>query len=316
MTIELTVLGTASQSPTPSRNHGGYVLRWGHELVLVDPGEGSQRQLAIAHRQAARLTRVCITHFHGDHCLGLPGVLQAHALQGPTRRLSLHFEPSQAHYVDHLVAGSHLDFDLRVDREGIGPGESLDVGEFTISAHRLDHGEPPAVAWRLDGGLRSHLVPERLAEAGIVEEAIADLVEHGELRVGDRVVTIEEMSEVRPRPVVAFVMDTRPCDGALAAARGADLLVCESTYTSDDAELADRHHHMTAGQAAELAREAGVGLLVLSHYSARYTDEQVMARDAASIFPNVIAARDLQQITVPHPPRTGATQPPQSSSAT
>ena len=302
MTIELAVLGTAAQSPTATRNHGAYLLRWDREVVLVDPGEGAQRQLVLARQSPARLTRVCITHFHGDHCLGLPGVLQANGLASRTNRISLHYEPSQRSYVDHLLASTCVDFDLRVDHEPIDVGESRDIGEFAVSAHRLDHGEP-TVAWRLDGGVHQHLVPERLDEVGITGAAIAELQDAGELRVGDRVVTVEELSEPRQRPVVAFVMDTRPCAGAFEAARDADLLVCEATYVSDDADIAESHHHMTARQAGGLARDAGVGLLVLTHYSARYPDEQVLAADAAEVFPDVIAARDLQHITIPHPPR-------------
>jgi ribonuclease Z len=292
--LQLTVLGTASQQPTRERGQGGYVLRWADELVLFDPGEGCQRQLLLAGISPAKITRTAITHFHGDHCLGLPGFLQSRAQQ-TDRPITLHYAPGGEKFVDHLLAGSVIDFDLAVRREPIEPGTILELARFSISAANLDH-PTPAIGFRLEEPPSRHLVPDLLDQAGLEKLDLQLLKQQGKIRHRGRTVSIEEVSEVRRGPSVAFIMDSSPCDGARRLADRVDLLICESTYLSNEAEMAVTHGHMTAVQAGSLAAGAGVGLLVLSHFSGRYPEPQDFADEASSEFQPVVAARDLSTI--------------------
>ena len=293
--FELTILGTASQAPTRDRGQGGYLLRWGDELVLFDPGEGCQRQILLAGMSAAAVTRVCITHFHGDHCLGLPGFLQSRALI-TDRRIALHYPTHGQGFVDHLLAGSLIDFDLRVDLEPLDPGDQITAEQFVLTAAALDH-TAPAIGYRFEGPVGWHLVPDRLERAGMDGEAIGEMRRSGRVLVGEREVGIRSMSEQRGGPTVAFVMDTRPCVGAAELAAGADLLICEATYLAEDAALAEAHGHMTATQAATLAADADVGLMVMSHFSNRYDDLEAFTIEARETFPAAIAAEDLSCIS-------------------
>jgi ribonuclease Z len=296
---ELVVLGTASQVPTRTRAHQGTLLRWGQEVVLFDPGEGTQRQLTLAGVPASRITRICLTHLHGDHCLGLPGVLQRMALDGASHPVDLYFPASGQEYVDRLRHASAAFGSPQVREHPVSAdGVVDDWGSLTLHARALDH-RVDTFGWRLEEPDRRRMLPERLAALGIAGPAVGDLQRTGALTVDGRTVRLEEVSEPRDGQSFAFVMDTRHCAAAVELARGVDLLVCESTYVSGEEALAEAYAHLTAAQAASIAAEAGARRLVLTHYSGRHPDEEVFATDARRLFADVHAARDLDRIPVP-----------------
>jgi ribonuclease Z len=291
---ELVVLGTASQVPTRARAHHGAVLRWDDEVVLLDPGEGTQRQLTLAGVPAGRITRICLTHLHGDHCLGLPGVLQRMGLDGATG-VDLYFPASGQQYVDHLRHASVAEERLAVREHPVSAdGLVDDWGPLSLHAAALEH-RIDSYGWRLQEPDGRRMLPDRLAERGVSGQDVGRLVRGGVL--GD--VRVEEVSEPRPGQAFAFVMDTRRCEAAVRLARGVDLLVCESTFLSGEADLASSYAHLTAADAGRIAAEAGARRLVLTHYSQRHSDEAVFADEARQFFPDVHAARDLDRVPVP-----------------
>lgn len=297
------VLGTASQAPTRYRNHNGYLLRWDGHHILFDPGEGTQRQLVLAGLSGADVHRICLTHFHGDHCFGLPGVLARMALDHVTRPVPIHHPVEGADQLAHLELAAPPHEPVPVVHHPVhGAGEAVDTPVGALVARRLDHGPVPTVGWRLDEPDGRRLLPERLAALGIEGPDRARLVDAGHLEVDGRTVTVEEVSVERTGQHFAFVMDTRWCEGALALADGVDLLVCESTFLHAERELAERYFHLTARGAARLAVEAGARRLVLTHYSQRHPDEDDFLREAeqeAAGRVEVVAARDLDRIPVP-----------------
>jgi ribonuclease Z len=295
---ELVVLGTASQAPTRFRNHNGYFLRWDAEGILFDPGEGAQRQLLLAGVPASAITRVCITHFHGDHCLGLPGIVQRLSLDRVEHPVPVHFPASGAVYAERLLAAAAFHETADVRPCPAEPGVVVDAPPFTVVARRLDH-HPDTLGWRIEEPDGRRMLPDALDAAGIRGPDIARLQREGTLGVAGRTVTLEEVSVHRRGQVFAFVMDTRRCDAAAELAEGADMLVCEATFVSGEEDLAEAYGHLTAAQAAALARDAGVRLLVLTHYSQRHPDEQAFLDDARAVFADVVAARDLLRVPVP-----------------
>jgi ribonuclease Z len=305
---ELVVLGTASQMPTRFRNHNGYLLRWDGHGILFDPGEGTQRQFAFADTSTGQVHRICITHFHGDHCLGLPGMLLRLSQDGIDHPVQLHYPASGQRYLDRLRHASigHDTIDLRpmpVDTATLDRGAVTDVDrtdEFTVSAAPLDH-RADAIGWRIEEPAGRRMLPDRLEDVGVRGPDVGRLRDEGRIEVDGRTVTLDEVSEHRPGQVFAFVMDTTWCDGALALAAGADLLVCESTFLDADAALAREYGHLTARQAGRIAAEAGARRLVLTHFSQRYPDDQVFADEAGREFDDVVVAHDLARI--PLPPR-------------
>jgi ribonuclease Z len=298
---ELVVLGSASQVPTRHRNHNGYVLRWDGEAILFDPGEGTQRQYTLAGLSAAATTRICVTHFHGDHCLGLPGMIMRIALDGGAGPVPIHYPAGGQAYFDHLrfaTAGQeHVPVDAHpVHEPGIVHADERLSVRCAPLRHRIE-----TLGWRIEEPSGRRMLPDRLASFGIVGPDVGRLQSAGTLNLGDRTVALEEVSEPRRGQSFAFVMDTAWCDDAVELATDADLLVCEATFLSSDADLAEEYGHLTARQAGRLAAEAGVRRLVLTHFSRRYTDVQAFADEASEEFTDVTLADDLMRI--PLPPR-------------
>jgi ribonuclease Z len=300
---ELVVLGTASQAPTRSRNHNGYLLRWDNEGLLFDPGEGTQRQMLFAGVRASQITHICITHFHGDHCLGLPGVLQRMSLDRVSHVVDACF-PAQNQDVFSRLRHAALFDDVTNLRERpvAGGGTVLAAPAFRVEAQPLSH-TVPAIGYRLVEPDGRRMLPDELAALGITGADIGRLQREGHLAAGGRTVRLEQVSEPRRGQRLAFVMDTRLCDGAFALAEGADMVVCESTFADTEAALAHEYGHLTAGQAGRIAAESGARLLVLTHFSQRYDacdGVQRLAEQAATAFGGeVMLARDLDRIPVP-----------------
>jgi ribonuclease Z len=300
---ELVVLGTASQVPTRRRNHNGYLLRWDADALLFDPGEGTQRQMQFAGVRASQVGSICITHFHGDHCLGLPGVLQRMSLDQVSRVVDAYYpEQSSAVFGRLRYASLYHDDALRLRERPVGgDGVISSGGAFRLEARELSH-SVPAFGYRLAEPDGRRMLPDRLAAAGVTGSDVGRLQREGRLARGGRVVTLEQVSEPRPGQRFAFVMDTRLCDAAFALADRADLLVCESTFADADASLAREYGHLTAGQAGRIAAESGARLLVLTHFSRRYGDDGAtrLAGEAGAVFGGeIVAAVDLDRIAVP-----------------
>ena len=299
---ELVVLGTASQAPSRHRNHNGYLLRWDGQAFLFDPGEGTQRQFTLARVSAASVDRICITHFHGDHCLGLPGMIMRLSLDAGNLPVPVHYPASGQDHFERLRFATAGQEYVPVDGCPVtSPGVVHQDDLVTIRAVELSH-PVDTIGYRVEEPDRRHMIVDRLDEFGITGPAIGQLREIGSIVHDGRTVYEEEVSEYRRGQVFAFVMDTRWCLGALELADGADLLVCESTFLDVDADMADQYGHLTARQAGRLAHEAGARCLVLTHFSRRYPDEQAFVDEARSEFDGeIVLAVDL--IRIPVPPR-------------
>ena len=305
-TRELVVLGTASQAPTRERNHNGYLLRWDGDGFLFDPGEGTQRQMLRAGVSASDVTRLCITHFHGDHCLGVPGVVQRLSLDRVAHSVVAHYPLSGAEYFGRLRhASAFHETVLLVEEPVAGDGVVARALGWTLQAARLDH-PVEAFGYRLEEPDGRRMLPDRLAAHGITGPDIGRLQHEGRIEVDGRVVQVEEVSEHRPGQRFAFVMDTRLCAAVRDLARDVDLLVIESTFLDADAELAGAYGHLTAGQAARVAAEAGVRTLVLTHFSQRYEAPDAFGAEAARYFDGeIVVAADLARVPVPKRQPTG-----------
>lgn len=298
---ELVVLGTASQVPTRYRNHNGYLLRWDGEGVLFDPGEGTQRQMVLAGVAAGAVNRLCLTHFHGDHCLGVPGVIQRASLDRVSHPIVAHFPVSGQQYFDRLRHASVFYDAADVRAEPVQTDGPVAAGAFgVLEARALDH-SIDVFGYRLVEPDGRRFVPELLSRFGISGPQVGELERAGRITVGDRVIELAEVTEQRHGQRFAFVMDTRLCEGVYELADGADMLVIEATFLQQDEELAQRYGHLTARQAAGVAAACGVRTLVLTHFSQRYLNAADRYRqEAAEVFSgDMVVAEDLMRIPVP-----------------
>lgn len=291
---DLTILGCSSQQPTRSRNHGAYLLRWNDEGLLFDPGEGTQRQFIFANIAPTCVTRIFISHFHGDHCLGLGSMLMRLNLDKVTHPIHCYFPASGKTYFDRLRFCSIYHEHIQVVEHPVAkPGLVEDGDVFRIEAFRLDHGADN-FAWRIKEKDTRRFDAQKLKAFGVDGPLVRTLESEGKINVGGKTVTLDDVSTIRPGDVFSIVIDTLPCKSAEEAARGAKLFLCESTYLEEHHDLAKQYMHMTARQAAELAKKAGAQELVLTHFSARYQNLEGFAKEAKAVFPNTHVADDLK----------------------
>lgn len=294
---DLTVLGCSSQQPTRHRNHGAYLLRWNEEGLLFDPGEGTQRQFIHAEIAPPTVTRIFVSHFHGDHCLGLGSMLMRLNLDRVKHPIHCYYPASGKKYFDRLRYGTIYHETIHVVEHPVhSEGIVHDDGHFKIEAYFLDHGVDN-LGWRITEPDTRKFRKEKLKELGIGGPMMKLLQEQGWLEHEGRRIDINEVSWIRRGDTFAVLIDTRPCPNAFRVAKDAKMLLAESTYLEEHRDLAWKHHHMTAKQAAEIAKQAGVLELVLTHFSARYLHVKAFEDEAREVFGPSFAARDLKRFT-------------------
>ncbi|MFD7612940.1 ribonuclease Z [Streptomyces sp. NPDC059828] len=297
---ELVVLGTASQVPTRHRNHNGYLLRWDGEGILFDPGEGTQRQMLRAGVAAHDINRICVTHFHGDHSLGLAGVIQRINLDQVPHPVTAHYPASGQRFFERLRYATAYRETVPISERPVtddgGDGVLAITPAYTLDARKLSH-PVESFGYRLTEPDGRRMLPERLAAHGVKGPDVGRIQREGVLGG----VSIEDVSEIRRGQRFAFVMDTRLCEGVYELADGCDMLVIESTFLDEDRRLATDHGHLTAGQAAAVARDAGVRHLVLTHFSQRYSEPGEFEREAraAGFDGELSVAQDLVRVPLP-----------------
>ena len=300
---DLVALGTSSQVPTRDRSHNAYMLRWDGVGFLFDPGEGTQRQLILANISSSSIHHICITHFHGDHCLGLAGILERLGLDHCAHPVHVHYPESGQIYFERLCGAAIFKTEMELVPHPVrhipdNLQTLFSTEGYALKSFPLDHAVP-AIGYRLEEGAGRRFLPEELESRGIHGPLVGELERNGWIRHQGRIVQLDEVTAARQGSVFSFVMDTRPCQGARELAKDADLLVMEATYTSEHQDLAALHFHTTALEAAKIARNAGAHRLALGHFSQRYSNTQQHLIEARDVFPNVVVLNDLDRIDIP-----------------
>jgi ribonuclease Z len=296
---DLTILGCSSQQPTRARNHGAYLLRWQDEGLLFDPGEGTQRQFIFANTAPTCVTRIFISHFHGDHSLGLGSMLMRLNLDKVTHPIHCYYPASGKVYFDRLRYGTIYHETIQVVEHPVSKAGLVEEDDtFRIEAYKLDHGADNW-AWRIQEKESRKFDPQKLKAFNVEGPLVRALEAQGSLIIQGKKVVLDDVSTLRQGDVFAIVIDTLPCKGALQAAKGAKMLLCEATYLEEHRDLAKQYLHMTAKQAAELAVQAGVETLILTHFSARYQHLDGFLKEARAVFPNTHVADDLKTFPFP-----------------
>lgn len=295
MTVrDIVILGCSSQQPTRTRNHGAYLVRWNEEGLLFDPGEGTQRQFIFANVAPTFVTRIFVSHFHGDHCLGLGSMLMRLNLDKVTHPIHCYYPASGQTYFERLRFGTIYHQNIEVIEHPVrNEGIVHDDGRFRIEARFLEHGVDN-IGWRVTEADTRKFDKDKLNVMGVKGPLVRTLEKEGVVIIDGRKVYLDDVSQIRPGASLAVTIDTLPCQAAIDIARDAKILICESTYLEEHRHLAEKHHHLTAKQAAQIAKSAGVKQLILTHFSARYQDVEDFGREAKEIFPNTWVAEDLK----------------------
>jgi len=298
--MELYFLGTGAGMPSKERNVTAAVLKLFDErgtMWLFDCGEGTQHQMLRSPLKASRLEHIYITHLHGDHIYGLPGLLTSRSNQGGTDPLTLFGPPGLKALLEPVLrlSQAHLSYELMI-RE-IEEGTVFEDDTFEVVCAKLDH-RIDSYGYRVtEKDKPGKLDVARLEELGIPPGPLYGRIKRGETVELPDGTTLDGRTCIGP-PIrgrkLAVLGDTRPCESAVRLAQDVDLLVHEATFDASLADLARAYYHSTAREAAETARRAGAKSLVLSHISSRYQEDGAkrLVEEARDIFPATDLARD------------------------
>jgi ribonuclease Z len=285
--MDIIFLGTSSGTPSRERNVSSVAVVLDGTVLLFDCGEGTQHQLLRAPVKSGAIEAIFITHLHGDHVYGLPGLLATLSMNGRQRPLTLVGPEELREHVECVLRTSHHNPMFPID---VAPPPYRGEG-FTVIAAPLEHSIHALGYCLIEDDRPGTFDREKARALGIPAGP-----QWGELqRAGDPRVC----GPPRPGRRVAYCTDTRPCASAAELARGADVLIHESTYAEELRAEADARLHSTPAGAASVAKDAGVGRLLLTHFSTRYGDVAPLVEEARAVFPNSDAAEDFATFSVP-----------------
>jgi ribonuclease Z len=303
MSLAIRLLGTSASRPTVERNVASAAIVREGETLLFDCGEGTQRQM-MRYGVSFNVGDIFFTHFHADHLIGVIGLMRTMALQGRTDPLRLWGPRGAERWLRRAESFGADRLTFPVEIHELAPEEKVARTGYAIVPYPVEHGGAIAVGYALvEEERKGRFNPELARELGIPEGPLWGRIHRGEA------VTLDDGRVIEPRVLVGerrrgrtivLTGDTRPCAATIAMARGADLLVHESTFGEEEAERARETGHSTAREAAEVARDAGVGRLLLTHFSARYSrDAGELEREARAVFPATVAGKDGLEVEVP-----------------
>ena len=303
MSLSLHLLGTSAARPTIERNVSSLAVQREGETLMFDCGEGTQRQM-MRYGISFALEDIFFTHLHADHILGVIGLMRTMSLQGRTERLRLWGPRGTARVLRRAESFGFERPAFVTEITEVESGQRLERSGYAIAVFDVDHRGSTSVGYALvEADRKGRFNPERARELGVPEGPLWGKIHRGLAVTLDDGRTIEPSLLVgppRPGRKVVVTGDTRPCAATIEAARGADLLVHEATFGDEEAARAVETGHSTAREAARLAQEAGTRLLVLTHFSARYSrDASELDREARSEFGNVLIGKDGMEIEVP-----------------
>ncbi|WP_315838362.1 MBL fold metallo-hydrolase [Bradyrhizobium prioriisuperbiae] len=300
--FKLTFLGTSASVPSAERNHPGLLIEAGGHRLLVDCGEGTQRQLLRAGAGFRRLERLLLTHAHFDHVLGIPGLFSTLRTRQNEELVTIHGSPGTLEIVTRMLAGLWGEGRAPIPLEMVPlqPGRVLDAGEFVIDCFPVRHRDTDSYAFVFETPARRHLRPDHLADLGVPDGPMRRELAEGRAIVladGRTIVPENVLGPLERGTKLVVVGDIETTDGLADHVRDADLLVIEATFLQRDAAIARDYGHLTAAEAAALAAANSVKQLVLTHISGRYPDDEILA-EAVAIFPASRIASDLATMTV------------------
>ncbi|MCW3129511.1 MAG: ribonuclease Z [Methanophagales archaeon] len=302
--LRITFLGTGGSTPTPNRNPSAIAVNREGELMLFDCGEGTQRQMMRA-KTGMTINSIFITHFHADHVLGIPGLLQTMALQGRKEPLEIYGPRHVDKFLYHLLSLGYAGRSFEVKAIELRPGAVVKKAGYRIRAIKTEH-NVVSIGYVLEEDMRpGRFNRERAVELGIKPGPLFSKLQSGHsISVNGKEIRPEQvLGPPRPGRKIVYTGDTRPCDSVIEASKNADLLIHDGTLSEETKEYAIDYMHSTALEAAEVAKKASVRELILTHISARYSDlsgASKLEEEARSVFENTKVAKELMVIEIPY----------------
>ena len=295
--MEIIFLGTSSAVPTLERNHPSIALRAFAEVMLFDCGEGTQRQLIEAKISPMKITKIFISHFHGDHILGLGGLIQSLGFRGREKDLDI-YGPKGLHKIINAISSfGYFQINYNLNIHEIQDGTVIETEDYVVECAKVEH-NIPSYAYSIREKKKPLFLREKAEELGIPPGPLYGKLHNGEeVEFEGRIIKPEQvLGEAKKGKKISYSGDTKPCEAMIRLARDSDILIHESTYETEDHQRAVDNAHSTSVEAAEIAREANVNELVLTHISTRYTSDENIKSEAQKVFKNTKVARDYMKI--------------------
>ena len=292
--ITLTFLGTGNAVPTPKRNHTAMHLTYKNENILIDCGEGTQRQFKIANLSANKITKLLITHLHGDHVLGIPGLFQTLAMNDYQKVLEIYGPRGTERFISSLEQLFHIKIKTQVKEIF---SKFFESDDFYLEAAPMKH-DTPCLAYSFVIKDKYRLDKSALKKLKLPNSLLLKKLQVGEdITFEGKKIKAKDVSYLEKGRKITFILDTAFNEGAIELARGSDILVCESSFSNEESQLASERMHLTAEQAATIAKKANVRQLILTHISQRYEhNPRIILEEAKKVFKNTTLAKDFDVI--------------------
>ena len=295
--IKITFLGTSDSIPTKERNHTSILLSYKNENILIDCGEGTQRQFKKANLNPCKLTKILITHWHGDHILGLPGLLQTLAMQGYNKTLKIYGPKNTKRFAEEIMKMFVFVGKIKYEIKEV-EGKFLNTNDFSLQAFPLHHGTS-CNGYSFIEKDRLRIDKKKLQKLKLPNSPlIKNLLEGKDIVYNSKKIKSKDLTYRQNGRKISFVFDTGYSNNIINNVKSSDLLIAESTYQKKDQSLASRYHHLTSTQAAIIAKKAKVKKLILTHISQRYPTFSHIEAEAKKIFKNASIAKDLDSVTL------------------
>lgn len=299
--MSIIFLGTSGSWPTVKRNVSSIALKRGSEIILFDCGEGTQRQFQKSKLSYMQISKVFITHFHGDHFLGLPGIIQTMQLNDRDKPLHIYGPKGIVKLVSQLLSLGYFKPAYRIVAHEVKDGDILDFDEYFIHVLKVKH-NVPALAYKLEEGMRpGKFNKSKALELGIPEGPLFSKLQKGKtitLKNGKKITPDMVLGPPRKGRKIVISGDTKPYEKLIDFSKDADVLIHDATFDSELEDVAVEYGHSTAFQAAEIAKKACVERLFLIHISPRYLDYHMLENDARKVFKNSFVPKDFQEIEI------------------
>jgi len=294
---EITFLGTGCMQPTKQRNHAAVLLSYKKEKILFDCGEGTQRQMRIAGIKPAKITKLCITHFHGDHVFGIPGLMSSMGADEYAKKLQIYGPKGTKKYLEHLFKSFAAKDIIEHEIHEIDSGIFFENEEFSIEAQKLNHSVLCYGYKFIEKDRRRVNVTK--AKKLKLEGPILGKIQQGEnVTIDGKKIKAEDVTYLVPGKKISYVTDTSVCNGVNKLAKNVDLLILEGTLLDNLKKNAIRSKHLTVKQAALIASENNSKQLIITHISQRYKDTNDIVAEARNFFDNSIIAEDFMKIKI------------------
>ena len=294
--MQLTFLGTSSMIPTKERNQIAVFLSYGSEGILFDCGEGTQRQFKIAGISLTKISKILISHWHGDHVLGLPGLIQSLSSMNYSNKLEIYGPSDTKKRMEKMFEAFVFDKRINLSVKEVESGIFFENNDFQLEAYQLEHGIE-TLGYRFIEKDKRKIDMNKVKKFNIPIGPLLGKLQQGKtIEHNENKIEPDEVTYIEDGKKIAYITDTVLCEGCYKLANNVDLLICEATYSSKLIDKSEEYGHMTAKQAAQLANQSNAKQLVLIHFSARYKNTQELEEDARNIFDNSICAKDFMRI--------------------